>query len=161
MDGNRVAISGGSYGGYAALMSAVREPTLYKAAVSYVGISDLVSWNDDSNIGETETGRSYVEKYIGKDDAELRAHSPLAGIARLKAPVMIVHGEADRRVPFSQAKRLRSALDSKKHPYEWLSKYDEGHGFFRHANRIELYEKMLAFFDKHLATATVSGAVQP
>ncbi len=150
VDAERVAIFGGSYGGYAALMSAVREPALYKAAVSYAGVSDLVSWADDTDASEWASGRKFIEKYVGKDTAELRQQSPLTYINQLKAPVMIIHGEADQRVPFNQAKRLRSALEKKNHPYVWLTKYDEGHGFYHHANRVELYEKMLAFLDKNL-----------
>lgn len=150
VDGNRVAIYGGSYGGYAALMSAVREPALYKAVVSYVGISDLVLWRKDTDGSDTSLGKNFIAEFVGKDDAELRKQSPIEYLDQLKAPVFIVHGEEDQRVPFNQAKRLRSALEKRKHPYEWLSKYGEGHGFYVLENRVELYEKLFAFLDKHL-----------
>ena len=150
VDGNRVAIYGGSYGGYAALMSAVREPTLYKAVVSVVGISDLVLWKNDSIASESKLGKTYISRYVGDNDEELRKQSPIEYLDKLKAPVFIAHGEADVRVPINQAKRLRSALDKKNHPYEWLVKYDEGHGFYRQAARVEFYDKLLAFLGKNL-----------
>ena len=150
VDPQRIAIYGSSYGGYAALMSAVREPALYKAVVSFAGISDLGLWKSDSDVGDNKFGKVYIKKYVGQDADQLRRHSPMEYLDQLKAPVFIVHGEADQRVPFNQAKRLRKALQKRDHPHEWLSKYDEGHGYYQEANRVEFAEKMLAFLEKHL-----------
>ena len=66
---------------------------------------------------------------------------------------MIVHGEEDRRVPYSQAKALRNALESRKIPYQWLIKSGEGHGFYNEDNRTELYEKLAAFLDQNIGHA--------
>ncbi len=149
-DAQRVAIYGSSYGGYAALMSAVREPLLYKAVVSFAGISDLPLWKRDTDVAENRFGKNYIKKYLGQDTIELRRQSPIEYLDQLKAPVFIAHGEADQRVPFNQAKRLRSALEKRQHPHEWLAKYGEGHGYYKHANRVEFHEKMLAFIEKYL-----------
>ena len=78
------------------------------------------------------------------------AQSPLAQIDRLKAAVMIVHGENDLRTPINQAEALRSALQKRDIPYEWLVKRDEGHGFSDEKNVIELYEKLAVFLEKHI-----------
>lgn len=148
-DPKRICIYGGSYGGYAALMSAVKESELYRCAVGYAGIYDLDAWRRDSDVSESKSGRAYVNEYIG-ESKELSAQSPITFIDQLKAAVMIVHGEEDRRVPFSQAKLLRKALDNRKYPYEWLAKAGEGHGFYSEENREQLDEKLLAFFDRHI-----------
>lgn len=149
-DPERMCIYGGSYGGYASLMSAVREPDLYKCAVGYVGVYDLRSWMSDTDVKDWKAGRNYMRQYVGDDPETLKAQSPLQHLDRLKAPVFIVHGKRDERVPYSQATQLREALDKRKHPYEWLVKSDEAHGFYRVEARVELYERLLAFFDEHI-----------
>jgi acetyl esterase/lipase len=149
-DPERMCIYGGSYGGYASLMSAVREPDLYKCAVGYVGVYDLRSWMSDTDVNDWKAGRNYMRQYVGDDPETLKAQSPLQQLDRLKAPVFIVHGKRDERVPYSQATQLRDALDKRKHPYEWLVKSDEAHGFYRVEARVELYERLLAFFDEHI-----------
>jgi dipeptidyl aminopeptidase/acylaminoacyl peptidase len=154
VDPQRVCIYGASYGGYAALMSAVREPDAYKCAIGYVGVYDLVSFKRQSDIGDTMHGEDFMDQFMGNTPEGLREQSPLAHIEKLKAAVLIVHGEEDKRAPFEQAEDLRDAVDARKHPYEWLSKRGEGRGFYNEANRIELYEKMLAFLDKHIGKAS-------
>jgi dipeptidyl aminopeptidase/acylaminoacyl peptidase len=91
-----------------------------------------------------------VRQYVGDDPETLKAQSPLQQLDRLKVPVFIVHGKRDERVPYSQATQLRDALDKRKRPYEWLVKSDEAHGFYRVEARVELYERLLAFFDEHI-----------
>lgn len=152
-DGARVCIYGASYGGYAALMSAVKEPDLYRCAVGYAGVYDLVSWKQTSDVSE-----AFISQFVGADDTRLAAASPLAYIDRLKAAVMIVHGEADRRVPFSQAKLLRAALDARQKTYVWLSKPGEGHGFYDEKNRVEFYDKLVTFLDAHIGAASTRAA---
>ena len=149
-DPQRVCLYGGSYGGYASLMSAVREPQRYRCAVTYVGVSDLPAWASDTDVDNYLGGQAYIRDYIGGPEV-LARHSPLAYLQNLTAPLFIVHGEADKRVPFSQAKRLRKALDERKHPYEWLTKPTEGHGFFLQKNREEFYTRLLAFVGQHTA----------
>ncbi len=149
VDPARVCIFGGSYGGYASLMSAVREPDLYKCAIGYVGVYDLALWAEDTDVSEWGGGRRYINEFVG-DEKILQEQSPIAYLDRLKAPVFIVHGEDDRRVPFNQAKALRKALDKRKHPYEWMSKLKEGHGFANEENRVELYQRMLKFLEQNI-----------
>ncbi len=148
-DASRICIYGASYGGYAALMSALREPDLYRCVIGYAGVYDLPRLRRDSDIAETAQGRRFMNEFIG-DDKRLKAASPLTYIDRLKAAVMIVHGEEDKRAPFSQAKALRGALDERHYPYEWLTKPDEGHGFYEEANLMELYTRLLAFLDRNI-----------
>jgi acylaminoacyl-peptidase len=131
-------------------MSGVKEPDLYKGIVTYVGMSDLERMRKDSDIANTVEGRSISAEFMGKDPALLKQQSPIHFVQQLKAPVFIVHGKADQRVPISQAEALRDALAKANRPYDWLVKNDEGHGFVRHAAKLELYERLIRFFDQHV-----------
>jgi dipeptidyl aminopeptidase/acylaminoacyl peptidase len=162
-DPDRLCIYGASYGGYAALMSAVREPDLYKCAVGYAGVYDLKAMKADSS---SSGPRQFIGEMVGDSDEELLAQSPLAHLDKLKAAVMIVHGDADLVVPVSQAKELRSALDARHYPYEWMIKSGEEHGFFQEQNREEFYARLLAFLDRNIGAqakpaAPVVGTAPP
>ncbi len=151
-DANRVCIFGASYGGYASLMSAVREPDLYRCVIAEAGVYDLKLLRSDVDFIEYDWGKRYFDEGIAANEDEMRAQSPLTTIDRLKAPVLIIHGELDRRAPLTQAKALRRALDAKKHPYEWLVKGDERHGFFTEENVLIRDKAVLEFLGKHLAS---------
>lgn len=149
-DPQRMCISGGSYGGYAALMSAVREPDLYRCAVGYSGVYDLNLLFAESDVTHRQSGRLFWQESMGKTPEERARQSPIAYIDRLKAAVMIVHGGRDIRAPVSQAKVLRKALEARGKRFEWLVKDEEGHGFGTAGDRIEYYEKLAAFLDKNI-----------
>jgi len=70
---------------------------------------------------------------------------------------LIIHGKEDRRVPIIQAEVLRDELIKRNHPYEWLVKDKEGHGFYKPENNVERWEKMLAFFDKYIGASTAAN----
>lgn len=150
IDKSRVCTYGGSYGGYAALMSAIREPDLYKCVVGFVGVYDLNLMYTEGDIPERKSGVTYLEKVIGRDKEQLNAYSPLKQLDKLKAPVFIIHGGEDKRVPIIHANHLKAELEKRNHPYEWLVKEKEGHGFFVPENNVERWQKMLAFFEKHI-----------
>lgn len=150
VDANRVCSYGASYGGYAALMSAIREPELYKCTVGFVGVYDLNLMFTEGDIADRDAGLVYLEKVLGKDATQLNAQSPIHNLDKLKAPVFLIHGEEDKRVPLLQAERLREQLDKRQHPYQWLVKENEGHGFYRPENNVERWRMMLAFFDKYI-----------
>jgi dipeptidyl aminopeptidase/acylaminoacyl peptidase len=150
-DGKRVCAYGASFGGYSAMMTAIRAPDLFKCAVGYAGVYDLAMMYTKGDIRRRDFGRSYLDDVIGMDPAELRANSPVALVEQLKAPVLIVHGEADPRAPFDQAKALRRALDKAHKPYEWFTVPREGHGFYTEEHRRQFYEKLEAFLASHLA----------
>ena len=148
-DPKRLCIYGASYGGYAALEGVVREPDLYRCAIGYVGVYDLALMYKDGDIPKSLFGRRYLQQVLGTDSTDLLKRSPVGGVERIKAKLMLVAGGRDQRVPIAQAKALRKALDQRDHPYEWLLKDQEGHGFYRTDNRVELYTKMLDFLDRN------------
>ncbi len=152
---DRVCIYGASYGGYAAMMGVVREPDLYQCAIAYVGVYDLELMFEKGDIPTRDSGITFLKEAVGEDEQDLRSRSPLHNLHRLEAPVFIVHGGEDFRVDVEHAHRLRKRLDELGKPYEWMLKEKEGHGFYRPENRLELYERMLAFLRKHIGPGTI------
>ena len=153
-DSESVCIFGASYGGYASLMGAVKEPELYSCAIVYVGVYDLEMMLEEGDIPFTLAGRNYLEQALGDDRADLYERSPINHIENLTAPLLIVHGAKDQRVPLLQAEALRARMDALDKPYEWLVKPNEGHGFYDKDNKIELFATMLAFLERSLTTPT-------
>jgi len=152
-DKNRICLYGGSYGGYAAIQGLVREPNLYKCGVGVAGVYSLPMMWDGESDGRKSRARRYsniwLNDFIGKDQAELKAYSPAFNVDKIKAAVFIIHGSNDVRVPISHAELLKTELDKIGKSYEWLVR-EEGHGFSQVKNRIDQYNQVLAFFDKHI-----------
>ena len=160
-DPKRLCIYGGSYGGYAALMSAVKEPDLYRCAVGEAGVYDLNLLKSTWDVTNSRFGRSWFKQFVGDSEDKLRQASPLTHLDQLKAAVMIVHSVSDPVVPINQARALLSALDARHYPYESLIKADEGHGFYLPENREELYTRLLAFLDKNIGAGAANAAPAP
>ena len=85
-----------------------------------------------------------------KEPDYLRAISPAFHAEKIKAPLFIISGEADRRTPLEQAEKMREAMQKVGKNPEWMVKPEEGHGFARLENRVDMYSKMLDFFNKHI-----------
>jgi dipeptidyl aminopeptidase/acylaminoacyl peptidase len=156
-DPDRVCVYGGSFGGYSALMSVIRAPKLFKCAIGYAGIYDLAMMYKKGDIREQAFGRNYLANVIGKDDAALAANSPDKLAAQIDVPVLLIHGEADQRAPFAQAKAMRAALDAAHKPYEWMAKPDEAHGFYTEADNVDRLKLMQEFLAKYIG----KGATPP
>ncbi|MEM7708915.1 MAG: S9 family peptidase [Pseudomonadota bacterium] len=149
---DRICIYGGSYGGYATMAGVTTTPDLYKCGVNYVGVVDIgllfdtmpKAWN---------LGKEQMKQQVGdpEKDAEMLAEaSPINHVDKIKAPIFIVHGRKDPRVKYEHATRLRKEMEKHDKPYEWMVKDNEGHGFSKEENRIELYTAMEKFFKKHI-----------
>lgn len=153
-DPSRLCIYGASYGAYAALESAVREPDLYKCAVMMSGVYDLNLLRHDSDITNSRAGNEDFAILIGNSKQQLSAASPINQLDRLKAAVFIAHGELDQRAPVSQAEALMKALEARRYAYEKLIKPDEEHGFYDVKNRVDFFTRLIAFLDRNIgATA--------
>jgi len=148
-DPERICIYGGSYGGYAALMSPIREPDLYKCAIGYVGVYDLPLMKKAGDIPKSRSGRIFLDRVLPDTLEEQKSQSPAYNVERLKAALFIAHGERDQRVPMAQGLSLKKALDAAGKPYIWMQR-DEGHGYFQQKNRHDFYSQMEAFFAEHL-----------
>ena len=165
-DAQRICIYGGSYGGYAALEGAVREPDLYKCAAGYAGVYDLRVQMDHSDTQRSDMGTSYLNLVLGTDREDLLRRSPLGGVSRIKADVLLIHGEDDRRVPFKNFQEFTNALDKNGKHYETLVEPLEGHGFFVPAHREAAYRKLLDFLDRNIGpgnngASNVAGTKTP
>jgi dipeptidyl aminopeptidase/acylaminoacyl peptidase len=147
---DRVCIMGGSFGGYSAVMSASIAPDLFKCVIANAGVYDLEMMYSDGDVKDLLWGENYLERAIGRNSSELKAFSPVHNVASIKAPILIAHGEKDRRVPIEHAEALRDALNKANKRFEWFVKPAETHGFFDVENRTEYYEKVLAFLEKHI-----------
>jgi len=153
-DKSHVCIAGGSYGAYAAMMGLVREPALYRCGIGYAGLYDLELWQRDSMAASTPESRAYQRAVVGKDPEQLRKISPAARAAEIQAPVLLVHGGADRRTPLDQFKSMKTALEKSHKRVKTILKKNEEHGFYNEANVAEYYEEMVKFLDEHMKDAS-------
>jgi len=152
-DADRICIFGSSYGGYAALMGAVREPMLYRCAIGYAGVYDLELLLSTGDVPLSRLGRSYLNKALGSDVAELRSRSPVFNAAKIQIPVLLIHGKEDWRADFKHAKSMKKALETNHKEFEWMALSREGHGVYDEETRREVYERILKFLDQHLQPA--------
>ncbi|WP_394230935.1 alpha/beta hydrolase family protein [Shewanella colwelliana] len=149
-DEDRMCIFGISFGGYSALQSAVRFPDTFKCSIGYAGVYDLEMLYNEGDVQSFSWGDAYLDETLGSDKSVQRAQSPVHFVSKLKAPVLIIHGEDDERAPIEHAEALRDALNKGSHPYEWLVKDKEGHGFYKEDNILEANQKILTFLDKYI-----------
>lgn len=153
-DPARVCIVGASYGGYAAMWAAIQSPQHFRCAVSMAGVSDLAeqlagSWRDDS----TRQSRAFMHQRVGdpeRDREALDAVSPRRHAARAAVPLLIVHGDLDRRVLPSQSKAMVDALRQAGRPVEWLSVDGAGHTLDLSSPRAEPTPTVMRFLARHL-----------
>lgn len=150
VDAERICAHGASYGAYAAMMSAIRTPGMFKCAVGYAGLYDLAMIYDEYDAKSSATSYNYTVKVIGRDAAELAATSPTRQADKLTIPVLLVHGADDGVTPRAQVEAMRDALKKVGRPPEWFVVEDEGHGFYAPKNRRAFYEKLEAFLAKHI-----------
>ena len=153
---DKVCIHGASYGGYAVMAGITKTPKMYKCAVNYVGVTDMgLLFSKMPKQWEIWEEQQKVE--IGDYDNEkdyLDAVSPINLVDKIETPLYIVHGVRDWRVPIQHAQKLRKELEKngKKlgEDYWWLVKGDEGHGFVKEANNMELYTELEKFFGRYI-----------
>ena len=149
-DPKRICVYGASFGGYSAMMTTIREPGMFKCAVGYAGIYNLAMMYKKGDIKANKSGRNYLTTVISRNDADLATNSPSKLADKIDVPVLLVHGEDDKRAPFAQARAMRAALDAAHKPYVWVSKPGEGHGFYSEKNTIEFYTRLQAFLEKNI-----------
>lgn len=154
-DPSRICIYGSSYGGYAALMGAVREPTLYRCAAGNVGVYDMAMVHRRGDIRQTRLGRNILDDSLGRTD--LAAISPTRHADRIQVPVFLAAGEADERAPPDHTRAMERALRQAGKPVEAHYYRGEGHGYETEAARRDYHEKLLAFLRTHLGGAAAQA----
>lgn len=147
-DPARLCIYGGSYGGYAALMGAAKEPDLYRCAIGDAGVYDLAKMHRE-DAGKADWVRTWANEWLGDPDA-LAVVSPVRLAERIKAPVFLAAGGKDERVPIEHSQAMEKALKAAGVPVETLYYPTEGHGFYDPAHRREFYTRLLDFLGRHI-----------
>jgi dipeptidyl aminopeptidase/acylaminoacyl peptidase len=150
LDSSRSSLWGGSYGGYMVLAGVSMQPTRWAAGVDIVGISSLVTFLENTS----GYRRAYREREYGFLDQHrefLVKASPITYLDDMVAPLFVIHGANDPRVPLSEAEQIKAALDGKGVDCELRVYPDEGHGLAKRANRIDAYPDAVAFLVRHLS----------
>ncbi|MEO1254725.1 MAG: S9 family peptidase, partial [Bacteroidota bacterium] len=154
VDKDKAAIYGGSHGGYAVLRGLTKTPDLYACGVDYVGVSNLFTF--------METIPPYWAPYlpilkavwydpeIPEEKKIMEETSPVFHIDKIEKPLFVVQGANDPRVNIDESDQIVAALRDKGMEVPYMVKYDEGHGFGKEENRMDLYEAMMGFFAVHL-----------
>lgn len=149
VDAGRIAVYGGSYGGFMVLAALTNYPELWAAAVDIVGISNFATFLENTS----DYRRAHREAEYGslaEHRAFLESIAPMNKLAAIRAPLMVIHGANDPRVPLSEAEQLVEALQAREVPVEFLVFDDEGHGIVRLKNKMVAYPAVVGFLDRQL-----------
>ena len=154
-----IAIYGGSHGGYAVLRGLTKTPDLYACGVDYVGVSNLFTFMKTIPPYWKPYLKIIKEIWYDEDVAEekkiMEEVSPVYQIDKIKKPLFVVQGANDPRVNIDESDQIVRALRGKGYDVPYMVKYDEGHGFGKEENRIELYRAMMGFYAKHLGAQEI------
>jgi dipeptidyl aminopeptidase/acylaminoacyl peptidase len=148
-DPARIIVMGASYGGFMVLSAITTYPDLWAAAIDIVGIANFVTFLENthpwrrklrtSEYGSLENDREFLEEI-----------SPIHHVERISAPLFVIHGANDSRVPIGEAEQIVAALSQRQVPVEYLRFEDEGHGLVKRANRLIAYPAIVRFLREHL-----------
>jgi len=160
VDRQRVAIFGGSYGGYAALAGLAFTPDHYAAGICLFGISDLIGhttvFSMESQVYAGDTVRRIGDPSTTAGRALLEDLSPLNHAASITAPLLIYHGARDTLIPVNHARRMVAALEGTGKQPDYLLAHDEAHGFAQPESEMAVYHAIELFLHEHLG-----GSVGP
>ncbi|EMA41931.1 S9 family peptidase [Halobiforma nitratireducens] len=149
IDPDRITAKGGSYGGFMVLAALTEYPDLWAAGIDVVGIANFVTFLE--NTGDWRRELREAEYGSLADDREfLEDISPTNNIENIEAPLFVLHGENDPRVPVGEAEQIVEQARDQGVPVRKLIFEDEGHGFSKLENRIEAYSEIAAFLDDHV-----------
>jgi dipeptidyl aminopeptidase/acylaminoacyl peptidase len=148
IDGDRIVVKGGSYGGFAVLAALTEYPERWAAGVDVVGIANFVTFLENTADWRRENRESEYGS-LAEDRDFLESISPVHRADRIRAPLFVIHGANDPRVPLGEAEQIAEAAGEHV-PTELLVFDDEGHGLSKRENRIEAYTRMVAFLDEHV-----------
>lgn len=148
-DPRRIAVMGGSYGGFMVLAAVTTYPDLWAAGIDIVGIANFITFLEQTGpwrrkLREAEYGS------LERDHEFLRTISPIHNADRITVPLFVIHGQNDPRVPVGEAEQIVGSLRGRGVPVEYLNFADEGHGLVKRANRLVAYPAIAAFLGRAL-----------
>lgn len=146
-----MCVVGWSFGGYAALLSAVRNSDLYRCSASIAGVSDLKDLLSESRYF---SNRAFVREQLGKDKHKLREDSPLRHASKISMPVFLIHGDNDIQVDVDHSRQMASALKSAGKPHQAIFLKKASHQFNRKSDRVTLLTELEKFLAQNLGPAT-------
>jgi len=149
VDGERLVVFGGSYGGFMVLSALCTYPDLWAAGANIVGISSFVTFLENTS----DYRRAHREAEYGSLDTDrefLESISPINHVDRIEAPLIVIHGANDPRVPLSEAEQLVEALSGRGVSVEFIVFDDEGHGIAKLKNKLVAYPAIADFLDRVL-----------
>jgi dipeptidyl aminopeptidase/acylaminoacyl peptidase len=155
-DPDKIAIYGGSYGGYATLAGVTFTPDLYACGIDYVGVSNLFTfmktippyWKTMLDMMYEMVGNPNIEE----DSIKMREVSPVFHADKIRVPMFIAQGANDPRVNINESDQIVEALKKNNIEVEYMVKDNEGHGFRNEENKFDFYNAMSEFLQKHLGT---------
>ncbi|MEM6574864.1 MAG: alpha/beta fold hydrolase [Pseudomonadota bacterium] len=151
LDADRVAVIGGSYGGYMVLASAVHYSDRLRAAVDVVGISSFVTFLENTQAYRRDLRRpEYGDERIPEMREFLNRISPLNNTEKIRVPLFVVQGENDPRVPVTEAEQVVAAVRQQGPKVWYMNALDEGHGYARKPNQDIYRQAVVLFFEQHL-----------
>jgi dipeptidyl aminopeptidase/acylaminoacyl peptidase len=154
LDADRVAVFGGSYGGYMVLASAVHFGDRLQAAVDVVGISNFVTFLENTQDYRRDLRRAeYGDERLPEMRAHLEKISPLNNVDKIRIPMLIVQGQNDPRVPVTESEQLVAALRAQGQPVWYMNALNEGHGYRKKENRDIYQQATVLFLQEHLIGA--------
>lgn len=156
IDGNRLVVYGGSYGGFMVLAALTTYPELWAAGVDIVGISNLASFLEHTS-GYRRAHREAEYGSLARDREFLESIAPMHQVDRIACPLMVIHGRNDPRVPLSEAEQLVTALEARGAVVRFLVFDDEGHGVVKLKNKLVAYPAIIEFLNEYVRPGGVNG----
>jgi dipeptidyl aminopeptidase/acylaminoacyl peptidase len=150
-DPKRVCVVGWSFGGYAALLSAVRNSDLYRCSASIAGVSDL---KDLLSEARYFSNRAFVREQLGRNKDKLREDSPLRHASKISMPILLIHGDRDIQVDVEHSRQMASALKSADKPHRAIFLKNASHQLNRKSDRVTLLTELEKFLAQNLGPAT-------
>ena len=145
-DPNRICMMGGSYGGYAAMRAAQRDGNLYKCAISFAGVSDMENQADYDR--QFLYGKRWNQN-LQRKAPDFNAISPVKHAAQFGAPILLVHGKDDKRVPVKQSREMAEQLKKAGKTYVYVEQPEGDHFFSREEDRVQFLKLMDDFLKKY------------
>lgn len=150
VDPKKIVVMGGSYGGFMTLAALTHYPDLWAAGVNIVGIANFETFLENTGAYRRKLRESEYGS-LEHDREFFREISPIWHVDKIKAPLFVIHGANDPRVPVGEARQIVDAIKARGGIVEYLEFDDEGHGLVKLPNRIKAYPAVAAFLDRYVA----------